>query len=376
MMRHTILSLALTMALLAGCSAEFEAATSHEVLGLIVTPTEPVVTVGGEIQLVATAFYEDGMTADVTPSCRWTALDGSQRVQLGNGMDSEGKVLGVTPGAAQVVAEIGGVVSDTIVVWVTDAQVIGLTIKPGDVELIEGESTWLQAMAEFSDGTRGDLSAGVRWITGDPDVATLAVDGKVTAKHPGYTQVRTEYEDITSEPVAVTVIDDPVGDDDDAGDDDAGDDDAGDDDAGDDDAGDDDAGDDDAGDDDMGDDDTGDDDTSPTGMPNLEVTYFSAYVGETETYYFVDVTNTGDLAADGFYVDLFLDLWDPPVFGEDGEHYQYIDTLEPGDTVYADFDVPEIPVSYEWWSYVLLDTLEQVEESDESDNVEGPLTVE
>ena len=249
MMRHTILSLALGVALLAGCSAEFEAASSHEALGLIVTPTEPVVTVGGEIQLVATAFYEDGLTADVTPSCKWTALDGSQRIQLGSGMDREGKVLGVTPGAAQVVAEIDGIVSDTIVVWVTDAQVIGLTIKPGDVEIVEGESTWLQAMAEFSDGTRGDLSAGVRWITSDPDVATLAVDGKITAKNPGLTQVRAEYEEITSEPVSVTVIDDPVGDDD-AGDDDAGDDDAGDDDAGDDDAGDDDAGDDDAGDDD------------------------------------------------------------------------------------------------------------------------------
>ncbi len=339
MTRLITLFAAIAMTFTIGCATEF-APIDGEVLGIIVTPDEPVVTVGGEIQLVATAFYDDGQTADVTASVKWTVM-GSDTVELANQMDREGKVLGLDEGTATVMAALDELTSEPVTVRVTDAEVVGLSINPVNLYIEPGESSWLSAMAEFSDGTRGDLSGGVRWITGDASVVTLAADGRATGVGAGTTQVRVEYEDVASTPITVDVsepYEEPAGDDDD---------------------------------DPWGDD---DDSGNPTGQANLEITYFEATYGYGETYYFIDVTNTGDIPAEGFYVDLFLDAWSTPAIGEDGDEYQFIEVVDAGETIYADFTIYEDP-AYEWWSYVLLDTLEQVDESDETDNVEGPLSV-
>ena len=340
----TTLFAAIALTFTLGCASEFTP-IDGEVLGLIVTPAEPVVTIGGEIQLVATAFYDDGQTADVTAKVKWTVM-GSDTIELANQSDREGRVMGLDEGTATVMAMLDELTSEPVKIYVTDADVVGLSINPVDLDIDAGESSWLSAMAEFSDGTRGDLSGSVRWITGDASVVTVAADGRATGVGAGATQVRVEYEDIASTPITVAVTEpyeEPAGDDDDDDDDSWSD-----------------------------DDDTGND--TPSGQANLEVTYFEATYGYGETYYFIDVTNTGDVPAEGFYVDLFIDAWSTPVVGEDGDEYQFIEYLDAGETIYADFTIEEDPY-YEWWSYVLLDTLEQVDESNEADNLEGPLSV-
>ena len=341
----SLLALA-ALALPVGCpSSDDDDDTSEPPLGVIVTPEEPVVTVGGDIQLVATAFYENGDTADVTAAAQWAVVQGSA-VDVSNGLDQEGVVTGLSEGTAAVEATYEGLTSETVVVRVTDADVVGLAVTPTDLEIEMGESAWLTAMATFSDGTRGDMSGSVRWITADASVVTLAADGKATGVGQGSTSVRAEYEDVASESVTVTVTG-ATGDDDD---------------------------------DFIGDDDDDDfigDDDDATGLPNLTVTYFDAYVdyGNTQTYYYIDVTNDGSAEAEIFFVDLFIDAYSTPTIGMDGDDCGLFENLAAGDTLYADFTVSDVPSYYEWWSYVVLDTTEDVTESDESDNVVGPLDV-
>jgi hypothetical protein len=327
----------LALALPMGCpSSDDDDDTSEPPLGLLVTPEEPVVTVGGEIQLVATAFYESGDTAVVTAAAQWSVVQGSA-VDVSNGLDQEGQVTGLSEGTAAVEASYEGLTSDAVVVRVTNADVVGLSVTPTSLDLEVGESAWLTAMADFSDGTRGDLSGSVRWITADSSVVTLASDGKATAVGTGTTSVRAEYEDIASEAVSVNVTG-ATGDDDD--------------------------------------DFVGDDDDA-TGLPNLTVTYFSAYVDYTNTvtYYSIDVTNDGSSVADIFFVDLFIDAYSTPTIGMDGDEYDLFEDLAAGDTIWADFEVNDVPDYYEWWSYVILDTSDDVNESNESDNIVGPLDV-
>ena len=361
----------IALALMLGCPPPIPE-DSGDPLGVIITPAEPVVPVGEETQLVAYAFYEDGSWADVTYTVQWGVLSG-YALAVSNELDHHGVAFGIESGTAEVVAAFGNVVSAPIVVRVTDADVVGLSITPNDLALYDGDSAWLTATADFSDGTRGDFSGGVRWITGDPDVVTIAADGRVTGMGEGATQARAEYEGVAAEPVEIDVYpsegaesDDPFTDNDDpfGGDDDDATETTGDDD-----------------DDDTGDDDddteTGEEETAEEdGLPDLEITYFSAYVGDDVTYYFIDVTNNGPAAAEGFYVDLFVDpWWGTPEVGEDGDDWTYISGLEPGETGYADFEVDDTPWWLDWDSYAIIDTTREVWESDEDNNVDGPLDV-
>ncbi len=334
-------------------------------LGITVTPDDSVLPVGSEIQLTALAFYEDGSTADITPSVRWSVMSGADCIHISDDMDTEGRVRGLRSGTASVRAVLDTLYSDPVPVQVTDADIVGLTINPNRLELQAGESEWLSAMAEFSDGSRGDFSGGVRWIVGDKDIAEVASDGRVTALSEGLTHVTVEYDHLSSGPATVDILgaddDPPVGDDDDDDDDPVGDDDDDDDDTGH---------------EDPPADDDDDDDPGYTGLPNLEITYFEAFVDydEDTTYFWIDVTNNGTAPAYDFWVDLWKDPWFEPNVGDDGDFWQEIEELLPGETVYADFEVDDSPW-FGWGSYVIVDTTEDVEETHETDNLAGPLDV-
>jgi hypothetical protein len=370
----TLTSILLAAALLMGCPPPDPPEGNGMLLGLIVTPNEPVVPVGGDIQMLAYAYYQSGDYAEVTESVNWGVAEGIA-LSIGNGLDGQGVATGIYSGTAQVICEMDGVLSDRVTVRVTDADVLSLEVAPEDMELFDGESAWLTATADFSDGTRGDFSGSVRWITGDPDIVTLAADGRATAMNEGTTQVRAEYDGVSAPPATIVVRmddgsesdsedpwddnDDPFGDDDDDDTDPVGDDDD-----------DDPIGDDD--DDPIGDDD--DDDTGAPGQPNLEITYFDAYVGDGETFFYIDVTNTGTADCDGFWVDLFTDPWWAPEVGDGGDYFDWVEGLDAGETIYVDFGVGSTPW-FGWGSYAILDTIEDVDESDEDDNIEGPLDV-
>jgi hypothetical protein len=312
-------------------------------LGLLVTPEVPTVTVGGTLQMVATAFYEDGTTADVTAAADWTA-DGSA-ISVSSALDSEGVVHGLSEGTAAVQATYMELTSDSIIVRVTDASVVGLSISPTHMELEVGESGFFTAMADFSDGSRGDITGSARWITAAASVVTLASDGRATGEGVGSTSVRAEYEDVASESATVEVTAGTGDDDDDFADDD--------------------------------DDDDFTDDDDDTSQPDLAITHFSYYIDTKawETYYFVDVSNYGGDTGDYFFVDLFVDAYSEPQMGDDGDDAQIIEGIDGWDTVYADFVVEDVPSYYEWWSYVIVDSWDDVAESDESNNIEGPLDV-
>ena len=345
MTRYTAILLALLFALSLvpmGCPGADDDDSDEPPLGVMVTPEEPVVTVGGTTQLVATAFYDSGETADVTAASTWSVTGGSA-IEVSNQLDAEGVATGLSEGTASVTATYMELTSDAVVVRVTEADVVGLSVSPTEMELEVGGSGFFTAMADFSDGTRGDMSGSVRWVTADPSVVTIASDGKATGAGVGSTTVRAEYEDVASDPATVTVTG-GSGDDDD--------------------------------DDDASDDDTSlpDDDDS---LPDLAVTYFAVYVDHDNdvTYYYVDVSNLGASTSEMFFVELFVDAYSTPTLMQDGDETLIIEGLDSSDTKYADFEVYDVPFYYEWWSYVVVDSWDDVAESDESDNIVGPLVV-
>jgi len=110
--------------------------------------------------------------------------------------------------------------------------------------------------------------------------------------------------------------------------------------------------------------------TAPKRPADLSIDWFTYIADETHVYYWVEVVNEGDETAGPFWVDVFVDEYSSPGFGVDGDEWVEVDALAPGEKV----EVEVLIETYcSWcWSWIVVDSAEDVEESDETNNVEGP----
>lgn len=432
--------------LLAGCFPRDEKKDEAPIEGLeaiFVSPEAVVLPLGGEARLLATGLYADRSTRDLSAVVDWWTGD-PDVVAVSEELDREGTVSGVAVGETEVSGTYGGVESNLARVSVTEAEVLGLTVEPGSVSLPVGDEVQLTAWAAWSDGSRGDASAQVRWITGDGGVAQLD-RGLLSAVGAGSTEVYVEWDTVRSTDVPVNVVAsggggggdvepnlrirrvegagsagvvtlsvelenngdvdaagfyvdawlDPGGEPDFGG-----------------------TGDDYvwvdwvgagsttsvdltlyAGDGEhevwvladtnehVAESDEGDNTWSGSvstgggggdeGGPNLEITYFDWLSDDVSVYYFVDVSNTGTEDAGAFYVDVFVDAWEEPGVDDDGDDFAEVSGLGAGESTYADFllDVDWCGYHYTCWSWATVDSHDRVAETDEDDNVAGPVEV-
>lgn len=400
-----------------------------DLVGILVTPEDLVLPVGGDARLRAVGLLSERESVDLTATVSWE-VDGDA-ASVSDDLDEEGTLRALETGSAEVSAVYGDLASPPIRVKVTDAELERLTVAPGRLDLAAGDEAQLEATARFSDGSTGDFSSQVLWKTDDPSIVRVAEGGRATAVAEGETTLQASFEGLDSDTIPVSVVGvaapdlvvsaasgeiaggvldlavtvrndgttgaaefwvdvfiDPVGTPE-VGD--------------------------------FGDDfqlveyagaestasleyqipvssgshtvvvfvDTNDDveeadegnnqfevdlssGTSASG-PNLGITYFDYLSDETSIGWFVDVTNSGDQDASWFYVDLFIDQSTSPVLYDDGDEYTSIDGIAAGDTDYADFLVDRECTGCQSW--VMVDGYDLVAETDETDNVSGPLGV-
>jgi hypothetical protein len=427
----SIVAKALLLSLLVGCTDKGGPDPIEGLVGILITPDPVVVPVGGEAQLVATGLLESRDSVDLTALVNWKVSSGSI-VNVRGSLDREGELEGLEAGSSTVVARYDGIASPAAMVTVTDASLLRLSVNPTAVVAVTGEKVQLSADAGFSDGSSGDVSSQVRWITGDGDIAQLQPSGVLSAVGVGDTIIHAEWEGIRSEDVPVSVSGESSGEPDlvisamsgtvtdgvvnlsvqventggasatefwvDAWGDPGGTPSIGD-----------------IGDeytllsylgpgqsetlsfelistssvyvladtnDDVSESDESNNGASGTlsggggggdGAPDLSVSYFDYLSDSYSLYYFVEVTNSGDVSAESFYVDIFVDEESSPEIGDDGDYYELIDSLGAGETVFVE---AVLDTYCHWcWSWVLVDSLDWVSESSESNNIDGPLDV-
>jgi uncharacterized protein YjdB len=433
-MRH----LALCSLVLAACKGGDSDSTDTNVdlgdlVGILLTPEQPVMPVGGDTQLTATGLLSDRTTTDLTAVVEWQSSD-SGVATVSDGLDQEGLLTAAGTGEAVITATAEGITSSEVKVTVTDAELLGISVEPKEVTVAAGDTLSLTCQAAWSDGSRGDASGQVRWVTGNGEVATMDPGGLLTGVAVGRTEVHAEWEATASNVAAVEVIE--------ASDDRAdlevqevtieagggyavvtvrivnnggnsanafwvdvfvdapstpsvG---------------------------DYGDDFTEVDYVGPQGGyavltftvpmgdgahevavlldsagtvdeedeannvwsdifetsstvpgPNLTITYFDWLADETSIYYAIDVLNGGSEDAPEFFIDLFLDQGSEPAIETDGDEYVTVAGLGAGETTSADFLVDRTCSSCTSW--ILIDSYDHVEETDENDNVAGPIEV-
>jgi hypothetical protein len=175
------------------------------IVGILVSPEDLVVPVGGEVRLTATGLYEDRTTRDVTAVVDWHSGD-DDVAAVSEELDAEGLLAGGRAGETEVWAAIEGMESNVARVRVTEATLVGLSVEPAEVAVAEGDDVQLTALAAWSDGTRGDASAQVRWVTDDGAVAQIASGGVLTGAGEGQTTLHADWDGTLSPDVPVTVL--------------------------------------------------------------------------------------------------------------------------------------------------------------------------
>lgn len=307
-----VIPLALLVACHGGTDSGDPVDLSH-LVGILITPDHPVVPIGGTVQLKATGLLDDRSTSDLTAVVDWSSTAPGV-ASVGTGLDQEGVLTGVSVGETRVSCATNGVISADDTVAVTDAALLGVTVEPKDVTLAVGDTVQLTANAAWSDGTRGDASAQVRWVTGDGDIATLEAGGLLTGVGAGSTPVHAEWDTTVSNTATATVI------------------------------------------------------GAGSGLPDLNVGEITVESGGGFITVTVRVDNDGGNSAGGFFTDVFLDPAQPPAVGDYGDDFTLIDYVGPnGESTLLSY-VFEVG-SGAHTLYAVVDSGGAVEESDEANNV-------
>ncbi len=299
-------------------------------VGIGVTPHDPKVTLGEDLQFVATGYYSDQSTVDITASVQWYSTDAAV-VAVDGGLDREG--VGSTTGAgfARVGASYFSLTSNEVKLTVTEAVIEELTLAPGQASLHVGESVQLQAEATFSDGSSGNASGSVRWIVSQIEgpasgaVAVVDANGRVEARNVGSIEVVAIYDQpdgaFESNVISVQVLGDAV----------------------------------------------------QIDGADLRIVGLQSLSSGDELKLVASVKNSGAEAASAFWVDLFVDHDVLPAPPATGEAFAFVDLLEPGQTVAVELATGSVALGLHT-VHVMVDSFGNVEEgaAGESNNVWGP----
>ena len=162
------------------------------VTGINLSPSSQTVKVGETATLTATLLPE-GVAGAIT----WTS-DNTNVATVSNG-----EVTGVAPGAATITASIGNL-SAECTVTVKAVPVESVSLDQTELSLDRGKTAQLTATVAPADAT----NQSVTWTSSDPTVATVDMNGLVTAVAPGsatITVTTTDGEKTATCAVTVTI---------------------------------------------------------------------------------------------------------------------------------------------------------------------------
>ena len=170
-----------------------------------VSPASMMMMVGGMFQFTAVAMTADGMVIDDVDFA-WLS-DDTEVAKV----DETGLVTAVAAGTAMITASADSVTSMPATVTVEESApvIASVTIMDAIPVMLEvGDTHQLMAVARTSEGTVIDGVA-FEWSSDDNEVATVDSTGLITAVAAGMAEVTAMAEEVTSEPVSVTVAEPP-----------------------------------------------------------------------------------------------------------------------------------------------------------------------
>ncbi len=287
-----------------------------ELLGIGLTPNNPSIEVGGSVQFRAEAFYADTTNEDVTDEVQWIVSD--DRIAT---ISARGEASARSQGTTNVIAQLDDGMSAQVQLTVrgVEQSIESVDITPNPLSVSVGQTATLTATARYEDDSTGNIAASCSWTSEDAAVASVDALGVVSGAKVGSTVIRAGCAGSTYD-IDVNVTD------------------------------------------------------GSSGAPNLRLKNFTSELYGSDLLFTADVENTGSAPASGFTVAAFLDRDSAPTSGSGADDSSFVGTLAAGATTSVVFVVLDVSAgSYQAW--LLADSTSAVTESNESDNIAGPLTV-
>ncbi len=186
-----------------------------------------VIAVGTTLKLLAIGDYADDSQEDLTDQVEWTVAPSA----VGN-VDA-GSFTATSAGSAKISAALGAVTSDAVdITVVTAPTLVSISIYPGNwgylpvaggplagdaaspcfncgssVTVLRNDTLQFQATGHYDTDEWRDITKDVTWRSSDTGVAPIQNDGSMTAASAGAATIDAYVGSITSNPVAVQVVD-------------------------------------------------------------------------------------------------------------------------------------------------------------------------
>jgi hypothetical protein len=173
--------------------------------GLVVTPGNPVMAGGTQLQLTATGVYStSSITEDLTMFSTWVASDPTVTVSA-SGVVTAPEVA--APITCVITATEPGGKSGSVLLTIKNAQLTSIDVSPPSADIDGGTAADLTATGTFissSETFTQDISSTATWTTSDEAVATVD-SGKVVGVSGGTATITASWENIVSNEAAISV---------------------------------------------------------------------------------------------------------------------------------------------------------------------------
>lgn len=165
--------------------------TDAVITSLQVAPAVSTLISGYQLQLVATAYYSDAHSSDVSELANWVSTR-SDIAEVGATGNIGGLVHGLEQGSTQIEVSFDGMQADARV-DVTSAILESVSLTPTDASIVAGNSQQYSFIGFFSDGTHQDLTQQASWQSSALDIATIDKQGLATSYKEGVSEIKASY---------------------------------------------------------------------------------------------------------------------------------------------------------------------------------------
>jgi len=153
-----------------------------------VSSGSPTVAKGATQQFVATGYFSDGTTQDLSTQVTWKSSDISVAT-----INTKGAVSAIDLGQTNITAEFSGVTSNATPITVTNAVISSLQISPASNRIAKGVDQKYTAIAIYSDGTSQDVSVLANWAASNTTVVAMKGQASVSGMNVGTTKISATY---------------------------------------------------------------------------------------------------------------------------------------------------------------------------------------
>ena len=201
LIRSFIAALAFALALTGCGGGGGSGSVSTTLVSIAITPATASVAKGLTTSFTATGTYSDNTTVNLTSEVTWATTNTSvATINSANGI-----ATGVAPGGTAVTATLNSITSPAAPFTVTAAVVTGISISPTTPSSPKGTPVTFSATGTYSDGTFGNISGSVTWVSSNTTVATLNNSGIASTLAQGSSTITASTNGVSSNSATLTV---------------------------------------------------------------------------------------------------------------------------------------------------------------------------